>query len=178
MKKNRTPSQLYGHTFLRVLRDVNAQSKDKGKAVESAIAADSAQEKEPVKVDTIDEDFDFNFDGAMEENETAPVKAAVSISVTSPRHEKETSGRNESLTIDAKILRAVHKVIEHYMLLIPTAVLQEKFDVLRLLDEHVKWPQQQTLQEAVDHWKETADRTLTLSILHILKLCGKSHCRW
>jgi hypothetical protein len=143
--------------------------------VESAIAAES--EQEPIKVDTIDEDFDFNFDGAIDENETVTVKAAeVSVSVSTPH--LETAGKHESFTIDAKILRAVHKVIEYYMLLIPNTVMQEKFDFLRLLDEHVKWPPQQTLQEAVGHWKETADKTLTLSILHILKLCGKSHCRW
>eukprot|EP01035_Chromulina_nebulosa_P024122 gene24122-31344_t len=162
-----------------VLRDVNAQFKDKEKekAVESAIAADSIDVQEHIKVDTIDEDFDFNFDGAIDENETAPAKAAVVSVSVSPPH-LETSGKHDSLTIDAKILRTVHKVIEHYMLLIPNTVLQEKFDFLRLLDEHVKWLPQQTLQEAADHWKETADKTLTLSILHILKLCGKSHCRW
>ena len=163
--------------FLRALRDVNAISKVKEKAVEPASAPDTILVQ--VEVDNMVEDFDFNFDGATDSNDAVHnAEAAVSAPVL-PCHEmSESPERHERLTVDAKILRMVHKVIEYYMLLIPNSVLQEKFDVLKLLDEHVKWSPQQTLNEAVDNWNVTADSTLTLSILHILKLCSKGHCRW
>ena len=137
-------------------------------SAETAEKQGSSSEQKP-----IDDDFDFNFEVAVD---TKKPKALEATSAVAPELLPRTEC--EKLSDTAKLLRMLHRVLESYMLLIPNEVQQDKFDLLRLLDDHVKWTPQQPLKEAMEHWQLTADKTLTLSILHILKLSAKNHCRW
>lgn len=126
------------------------------------------------KVDDIfEDDFDFNFVSATDQ-----VPLVVKTAAKGSDDGVVDANISVAMSTEAQINRTLHKALESYIILMPSEVAQSKFDMLRLLDDHVSWDTQTSASEAFDLWYSTADKELTATIVRILKRCSSGHCRW
>jgi hypothetical protein len=134
---------------------------------------DSAPSVFPEKENGLEEDLDFNIEG-VEEPPALHVEVTTAVATTS----SEPTANTTTYSVTMQLLCTVHSVIERYLSLVPSKLSQEKFDILRLLDDHISWDANTSLDKAAHKWLESTDPALTLSILRVLKRFSVSNARW